>query len=68
MYSLVGFFADHEDKGAYVVDIKYGVISGIDLGAVYAYTDSLTTSLLYVDSDGDITDTTYGSVLVSYSF
>lgn len=70
VYGTVAYSIAGIDLGAAYAQTKVGSSKDkeLNLTAGYAYTDSLTTSLLYVDSDGDITDTTYGSVLVSYSF
>ena len=65
-YSIAGF-----DLGAAYAQTKIGSDKDKELNLMvdYAVSDSLGLSLLYVDINGEtISDSTYGSVLLTYSF
>jgi hypothetical protein len=71
IYGTVGYSIAGIDLGAAYAQTKVGSLKDkeLNLTAGYSFTDSLSASLLYVDINAEtIDDSSYGSVLLSYTF
>tara|TARA_B100001063_G_scaffold205613_1_gene200611 strand:+ start:445 stop:1563 length:1119 start_codon:yes stop_codon:yes gene_type:complete len=71
VYGTVAYSVAGIDLGAAYAQTKAASLKDkeLNLTADYSFTDSLSASLLYVDINAEtMSDSTYGSVLVSYSF